>query len=66
MSLYRIEIDRYLCVGYGACAELAPDVFVLEGGVASIRTGTSSDPAVAEAADLCPMSAIAVRREEAA
>ena len=23
---YRIEIDRSLCSGFGACAELAPDV----------------------------------------
>ena len=26
---YRIEIDRSLCSGFGACAELAPDVFEL-------------------------------------
>jgi ferredoxin len=66
MTVYRIEIDRALCVGYGACAELAPDVFVLEGGLASIRVGASTDPAVAEAADLCPMSAITVAEQEAA
>jgi ferredoxin len=66
MSLYRIEIDGNLCVGYGACAQLAPDVFLLADGVASLRVGASSDPAVLEAAELCPMSAIAVRREEAA
>jgi ferredoxin len=66
MTLYRIEIDRTLCVGYGACAELAPDVFQLEGGTATVRRGTSTDPGVVEAADLCPMSAIAIALEEAA
>ena len=28
--MYRIEIDRSLCSGFGACAELAPDLFELE------------------------------------
>ena len=26
MALYRIEIDRSLCSGYGLCVDLAPDV----------------------------------------
>ncbi len=64
---YRIEIDRSLCSGFGACAELAPDVFEVAGdGIASIRAGTSDDPNVLEAADACPMGAIFVVVEEAA
>ena len=66
MSLYRIEIDRSLCSGFGACAELAPDVFTVEGGVAAIRVGTSDDPRVLDAADACPMGAITVVRRAAA
>jgi ferredoxin len=66
MTLYRIQIDRTLCVGYGACADLAPDVFRLDGDAAAVRQGTSSDPNVVEAADLCPMSAITVSVDEAA
>lgn len=65
MSVYRIEIDRSLCVGYGGCAQLAPDVFVLEDGLAEAR-GTSDDPRVVEAAELCPLAAIAVTRAQAA
>ena len=58
---YRIEIDRSLCSGFGACAELAPDVFEVAGdGIASIRVGTSDDASVLEAADACPMGAIFV------
>lgn len=65
--MYRITIDRNLCSGFGACAELAPDVFeVDDGGLVSIRVGTSSDPAVVEAAAACPMAAIAVVEERAA
>ena len=65
--MYRITIDRSLCSGFGACAELAPDVFeVDDGGLVSIRVGSSSDPAVVEAAAACPMAAIAVVEERAA
>ena len=67
--MYRIVIDRSLCSGFGSCAELAPHVFeVDEGGLVSLRAGTSEDPAVLEAAASCPMGAIAVveEREERA
>ena len=38
--MYRIEIDRTLCSGFGACAELAPEIFELDaGGTASVRIG---------------------------
>jgi ferredoxin len=65
--VYRIVIDRSLCSGFGACAELAPEIFELEpGGVASARVGDSSDPIVLEAANACPMAAITIVEEEAA
>jgi ferredoxin len=65
--MYRIQIDRSLCSGFGVCAELAPDVIeVGKDGLASVRTGSTSDPAVLQAADACPMAAITVFEEEAA
>ena len=65
--MYRITIDRNLCSGFGACAELAPDVFeVDEGGLVTIRIGSSADPSVVDAAAACPMAAIAVVEERAA
>ena len=43
--MYRIEIDRSLCSGFGACAELAPEIFELDGsGTAQLRVGQSDDP----------------------
>ena len=33
--MYRVVIDRSLCSGFGSCADLAPKVFELEGGVAT-------------------------------
>jgi ferredoxin len=65
--VYRIEIDRTLCSGFGVCAELAPNVIeVGKDGIAAVRTGVTPDPAVLEAAAQCPMAAITVVEREAA
>lgn len=67
MTVYRIQIDRSLCSGFGECARLAPEVIDLDaGGIASLRIGQSGDPAVFEAAAACPMGAILVEAREAA
>ena len=34
MTLYRIEIDRSTCIGYGGCVREAPDVSWIEDDVA--------------------------------
>jgi ferredoxin len=65
--MYRIVIDRSLCSGFGACAELAPEIFeVDDGGLVSLRVGTSDDQAVLDAEAACPMGAISVVSEQAA
>ena len=65
--MYRIVIDRSLCSGFGACAELAPEIFeVDDGGLVSLRVGTSNDAAALDAAAACPMAAISVVEVEAA
>lgn len=63
----RIVIDRLLCSGFGTCAELAPHLFQIDGeGIATLRVGTTDDPAAFDAAASCPMSAITVTEERAA
>ncbi|HEY8706012.1 MAG TPA: ferredoxin [Gaiellaceae bacterium] len=65
--MFKIVIDRSLCSGFGACADLAPEVFDVDGGgLVSLRVGTSEDPAVLDAADACPMAAISVVEVQAA
>jgi len=65
--MYKIEIDRSLCSGFGACIELAPDVIAFDrDGLASVRVGATNDPVVLEAAAGCPMAAITVYEEAAA
>ena len=65
--MYKIEIDRSLCSGFGTCAEMAPEIFELDdSGTATVRRGESDDPNVLEAAAGCPMAAIMVTEAEAA
>jgi ferredoxin len=65
--MYRIVIDRSLCSGFGACADLAPEIFAVDdGGLVTLRTGTSDDPAVLDVESACPMGAITVVEEQAA
>jgi ferredoxin len=63
----RIVIDRSLCSGFGACAELAPHLFEVDGrGLADARQALTTDPAADDAAAACPMGAIAIVEERAA
>jgi ferredoxin len=65
--MYKIVIERSLCSGFGACADLAPEIFEVDGGgLVSLRVGTSDDPAVLDAAAACPMGAIEIIEEQAA
>jgi len=65
--MYKIVIERSLCSGFGACAELAPEIFEVDGGgLVSLRLGTSDNPAVLDAAAACPMGAIEIIEEQAA
>jgi ferredoxin len=59
--MYRIEVDRQLCSGFGSCVELAPKAFELDrSGVVLMLSSETDDGAVLEAAGSCPMGAITV------
>ena len=63
--MYRIEIDRSLCSGYGSCIDVAPGLFELgPDGVAVARVDVTEASEVLEAASACPMAAITVFEEE--
>lgn len=65
--MYRIEIDRSLCSGFGSCVDAAPELFRLgDDGIAVALVQGSADPRLHEAAASCPMGAIEVTEEEAA
>ncbi len=60
MAKYKVEIDRNLCVGDGACVNEAPGTFEMDDE--SIATVTNPDGNTAEeilaAAQSCPVDAI--------
>ena len=64
MKEMRAFVDHEMCIGCGACAATAPDVFEMnEDGkaVAVVDTTDENRNAVMDAIDVCPVSAI---REE--
>lgn len=62
--MYRIEIDRSLCSGFGSCAQLASrSIRLAADGLAETKEGETDDDAVLEAAASCPMGAIVVWEE---
>jgi ferredoxin len=61
MTTYQIVIDRGMCSGFGACADLAPDLVEITGdGIAQARVGSSDDERVLDVAASCPMGAISI------
>ena len=48
------------CIACGTCVEICPEVFELEGDIASVKSGAdlSLDEKISEAAEECPVDAI--------
>jgi ferredoxin len=61
-TAWRLAVDADTCIGSGICAGLAPALFTLSGGVSSaVPVPIAPDPAAVDAAESCPVEAIAVR-----
>lgn len=59
---WRVSVDPDTCIGSGICAGLAPGLFVLVNGVSEpIEPAIRPAPAAIDAAESCPVEAIAVR-----
>ena len=56
-------VDPDLCIGCTQCAGLCPEVFTMEGTLALAASGElppDTVPAAVDAANACPVSAIAI------
>ena len=55
----KVSVDD-TCIACGACVEICPDVFELEGDIASVKkeANLSLNDEIIEAADACPVDAI--------
>ncbi|MGC0332291.1 ferredoxin [Streptomyces sp. SAI-170] len=59
---WHVEVDRALCIGSAQCVHRAPDAFHLDTARQSrpLRPDMDADERVLEAAENCPVEAIAV------
>jgi len=62
VTRWRITVDQDRCVGSATCTSIAPDFFTLDGEDRSspAEEVVAARDRLAEAAELCPTSAIAV------
>jgi ferredoxin len=62
-----LRIDRHLCVGFGDCIDVAPDVFELDAeGVAVVKDGAvehAEHERLLEACRACPVDALTAHDE---
>ncbi|MFE1318242.1 ferredoxin [Kitasatospora phosalacinea] len=58
-----VAVDRSRCIGSGLCARTAPADLALgpDGRAAPVRPATAASAELTEAAEMCPVEAIAVR-----
>lgn len=57
----RAYIDEDACIGCGACVDICPDVFEMDGDIAVVKTAQileELEDKAEEAADSCPTEAI--------
>ena len=58
----KVCVNRNDCIGCGLCADIAPGIFEVDGGIAA-HLGESTDEnknSATEAADGCPVGAISI------
>ena len=61
-TAWRLTVDADDCIGSGMCAGIAPELFTLVDGVSRPVSGAvAPDQAAVDAAESCPVEAIAVR-----
>ncbi len=60
MAKYKIEIDRDLCIGDGACVGEAPNTFEMDAdNIAKVTNPDGHTPdEILQAAQVCPVDAI--------
>ncbi|MEV4715453.1 ferredoxin [Micromonospora sp. NPDC049374] len=64
-TAWRIQVDAARCIGSGSCVGMAPAHFRMESGLATpVAAAVEPTEAVIDAAESCPVEAIAVRDDD--
>ena len=61
----KIEVDKDLCIGCGACAAYCPDTFEIGDDMLAEVVKNEVTEEVIEAAENCPTDAIKINNEDA-
>lgn len=62
---WTVEVDRETCVGNKMCIAAAPEVFDFVDGKSTVRNSRQApSPALVDAYESCPVSAITLRDED--
>lgn len=59
-----VYVDEGICVGCGNCAELCPEIFEMDDGLASAKISTVPEDqrdSCRDAAESCPVDAIIIK-----
>jgi len=61
-KITKIVVDQQLCIGCGACAAMAPEVFALnKSGKSEVKNpNASDDDSIKISASACPVNAISI------
>jgi len=64
--MMKVSIDIEACTGCGACADMCPDVFIMDDDIAIVGmedVPTDCETACCAAMDSCPAGAISINEE---
>ncbi|NQT32712.1 MAG: ferredoxin [Candidatus Omnitrophica bacterium] len=59
----KVTVDQETCIGCGLCAQVAPDVYEMQGDKAVVAGGEVAEDKAEEAqngSDQCPVAAISI------
>ena len=59
---YQIKIDKAKCIGCGSCVAVCEEVFELKNNKAVAKKAISDASCIKEAADICPVKAITIKK----
>ena len=64
--MYKVKVDRNLCIGIGNCVAIAPTVFQLdsENKLVVLESSSVTDDVLLNAASSCPENAIVLENEQ--
>ncbi|MFA6022627.1 MAG: ferredoxin [Candidatus Pacearchaeota archaeon] len=60
--MYKVSVDKKLCIGCGACVSICEKVFKLKDGKANVKVAKTNEECAKEAADSCPVNAISISK----